>query len=127
MDYVNSGVLLLNLAKIRETGLFKKCRKMCQEEEMFMPDQSAINRLAVSKKIMPRKYNEQRKLHEDTVFQHFTTSFRFFPWFHTLTIKPWQIDRVHEELNITEYDDIFEEYKNIIQEIEKVGVMEELK
>lgn len=125
MDYINSGVLLLNLTKIKETGLFKKCRKMCQEEEMFMPDQSAINRLASSKKIVSRKYNEQRKVHKDTVFQHFTTSFRFFPWFHTLTIKPWQIDRMHEELNITEYDDILEEYKSIIKEIEKVTIMGE--
>ena len=92
---------------------------------MFMPDQSAINRLATSKKIVPRKYNEQRKLHKDTVFQHFTTSFRFFPWFHTLTIKPWQVDRVHEELKITEYDDIFKEYINILQYIKNMELVEE--
>ena len=110
LDYINSGVLLLNLAKIKETELFKKCRKMCIEKEMFMPDQSAINKLATGKKIVDRKYNEQRKLREDTIFQHFTTSFRFLPWFHALTIKPWQIDRVHNELKIYEYDDIFEEY-----------------
>lgn len=125
IDYINSGVLLLNLARIKQTELFKKCRKMCSEEEMFMPDQSAINRLAISKKIVPRKYNEQRKLHKDTVFQHFTTSFRFFPWFHTLTIKPWQIDRVHEELKITEYDDIFEEYINVTQNIKNMELVEE--
>ena len=109
-DYINSGVLLLNIAKIKETKLFKKCRKLCRDKEMFMPDQSAINKMAISKKIVPRKYNEQRKLHKDTVLQHFTTSFRFFPWFHALTIKPWNIDRVHKELKIDEYDDIFEEY-----------------
>ena len=112
-DYINSGVLLLNLAKIKETNLFQKCRKMCIEKEMFMPDQSAINKLATAKKIIPRKYNEQRKLHKDTIFQHFTTSFRFLPWFHSVTIKPWQIDKVHNELKIQEYDDIFEEYEKI--------------
>lgn len=117
LDYINSGVLLLNLRKIKETKLFKNCRKMCIEKEMFMPDQSAINKLATSKKIVDRKYNEQRKLREDTIFQHFTTSFRFLPWFHTLTIKPWQIDRVHKELKIHEYDDIFEEYIIIKQNI----------
>ncbi len=119
-DYINSGVLLLNLSKIRETGLFEKCRKMCEEEEMFMPDQSAINKLVTSKKIEDRKYNEQRKLHTDTIFQHFTTSFRFFPWFHALTIKPWDIERVHKELKIKEYDEIFEEYETIIQNIKLV-------
>lgn len=122
LDYINSGVLLLNLKRIKETGLFEKCRAMCIEKEMFMPDQSAINKLATSKKIIDRKYNEQRKLHKDTIFQHFTTSFRFLPWFHTFTIKPWQIDRVHKELKIYEYDNIFEEYKQIKQ---KIKIMEE--
>ena len=119
-DYINSGVLLLNLNKIRETKLFGKCRKMCRDEEMFMPDQSAINKISTSKKIVSRKYNEQRKLHKDTVFQHFTTSFRFFPWFHALTIKPWNIERVHNELKIREYDDIFAEYETMIKEMELV-------
>lgn len=120
MDYINSGVLLLNLAKIRETKLFERCREMCKNKEMFMPDQSAINKLATCKGINHRKYNEQRKLHKDTVFQHFTTSFRFFPWLHALTIKPWQIDRVHNELRIQEYDDIFEEYTSIKQNMNLV-------
>lgn len=114
-NYINSGVLLLNMAKIKETKLFEKCRKMCVEKKMFMPDQSAINKLVTLKKIAPRKYNEQRKMHKDTVLQHFTTSFRFFPWFHALTIKPWNIDRVHKELKIRDYDSIFEEYTNVIQ------------
>lgn len=119
-DYINSGVLLLNLEKIKETKLFKKCREMCKNEEMFMPDQSAINKVATLKNIQPRKYNEQRKLHKDTVFQHFTTSFRFFPWFHALTIKPWQIDKVHDKLKIQEYDDILEEYTTIIDDMKLV-------
>ncbi len=110
MDYLNSGVLLLNLKKIRETGLFARCRLRCAEKEMFMPDQSAINKLAVRKKICPRRYNEQRKLQKDTVFQHFTTSFRFFPWFHTVSAKPWQVDRMHEILKLHEYDALLEEY-----------------
>ncbi len=110
MDYVNSGVLLLNLDRIRETGLFARCRVLCRENKMFMPDQSAINKLAGGKKLCPAVYNEQRKLRKDTVFQHFTTSFRFFPWLHTLTVKPWQIQKVHETLKIYEYDDILEEY-----------------
>ena len=120
LDYINSGVLLLNLDKIKETKLFEKCRERCRNEEMFMPDQSAINKIATTKNIQSRKYNEQRRLHEDTVFQHFTTSFRFFPWLHTLTIKPWQIDRVHNELKINEYDDIFEEYTVMIKDMKLV-------
>ncbi len=117
-DYLNSGVLLLNMALIRQTGLFKKCRERCRTKKMFMPDQSSINKLAQSKKICARKYNEQKKLHKDTIIQHFTTTFRFIPWLHTLTVKPWQIERVHSELKLYEYDDILEEYKTIKARIE---------
>ena len=112
-DYVNSGVLLLNLSKIRQTGLFKNCRRMCTHKKMFMPDQSSLNKLAVSKKLLPRRYNEQRQLQEDTVFQHFTTTFRFFPWIHTVTVKPWQIERMHNLLNLHEYDALLEEYRRL--------------
>ncbi|MCD8088590.1 MAG: hypothetical protein LUE22_08465 [Oscillospiraceae bacterium] len=110
MDYLNSGVLLLNLKEIRKTGLFDKCRARCREKEMFMPDQSAINKLCVRKKICPRRFNEQRILRDDTVLQHFTTSFRFFPWFHILCVKPWQVEQVHEKLKLHEYDDLLQEF-----------------
>ena len=95
-NYINSGVLLLNLEKIRETKLFKKARQMCQNKRMFMPDQSSLNKLSVGKKIEKRKYNEQRKLKKDTVFQHFTTSFRLLPFFHKVTVKPWNIEKIYK-------------------------------
>lgn len=119
MDYLNSGVLLLNMRRIRESGLFKSCRRMCVSEKMFMPDQSAINKLANKKIIRDRRYNEQRRLHKNTVMQHFTTSFRLFPWFHSLTVKPWQIERVHEILKIFEYDGLFAQYRAAIEIIAK--------
>lgn len=118
-DYLNSGVLLLNMDKIRETGLFKNARKMCIEKKMFMPDQSALNKLCKFKKIMPRRYNEQRKLKEDTVLQHFTTSFRFFPWIRTVTVKPWQVEDMHKRLKNFEYDDILTEYLNEKENLNK--------
>jgi len=117
-DYINSGVLLLNLNKIKETGLFKKSRERCRKRNMLMPDQSALNKIAISKKFWPRQYNEQRKLHDDTVIQHFTTSFRLFPVFHTFTVKPWEIEKVHRKMHIYEYDDLFEEYLKVKDEME---------
>lgn len=114
-DYLNSGVLLLNLNEIRKTGLFQKCRVRCREKKMFMPDQSAINKLAVRKKILPRCFNEQRRLRPDTLLQHFTTSFRFFPWVHTVTVKPWDMDRMHSVLKLHEYDELFTAYTKEMQ------------
>lgn len=110
LDYLNSGVLLMNLDEIARTGLLARCREMCASEKMFMPDQSALNKLAVSKLIMPRCYNEQRKLQDDTVLQHFSTSFRVFPVPKVVTVKPWQPDRMHTVLKLHEYDDVLEAY-----------------
>ncbi len=112
-DYVNSGVLLLNLAEIRTTGLFAACRKRCAEQKLFMPDQSALNKLATVKILAPRRFNEQRKLHNSTVFQHFTTSFRLFPWIHTLTVKPWQVAAMHNQLHLHAYDDLLGDYQQL--------------
>ncbi len=119
-DYLNSGVLLLNMKKIRETGLFEKCRTRCREKEMFMPDQSAINKLSAHKKICERRYNEQRKLKDNTVLQHFTTSFRLIPWLHTVSVKPWEFERMHSVLKLHEYDGLFLEYEQFNHEIKKV-------
>lgn len=116
MDYLNSGVLLMNMTQIRRTGLLAKCRQLCREKKMFMPDQSAINKLAVSKAKLPRRYNDQRRLHGDTVLQHFTTHFRFFPYIRTVTVKPWQIDKMHSVLKLHEYDDLLKEFQSILHE-----------
>lgn len=112
-DYINSGVLLLNLPEIRRTKLFVKIRHLLQTRTVPMPDQSALNHFAKEKKIAPRCYNEQYKLKPDTVIQHFTTSFRFWPIFHTQTVKPWDVSRVHKVLKLHEYDDILTEYLDL--------------
>lgn len=109
-DYLNSGVLLMNMQNIRKSGLFQKCRDMCRDKKMFMPDQSALNKLAVKRKVSA-KYNAQGRIRSDTVFKHFTTFFRFFPYIRAVTIKPWHTDRLHNELKIFEFDDILEEYQ----------------
>lgn len=117
-DYINSGLLLLNMPRIKETSLFSKCRQLCREKKMFMPDQSALNKLSDFRGIAPRKFNEQRQLRGDTVFQHFTTSFRFWPTVHAVTVKPWDVSRVHSELGLHEYDDLLNRYETLIREME---------
>lgn len=112
-DYLNSGVLLLNMKEIKRTKLFARIRHRMQVKKMFFPDQTALNKLTAKKRIMPRKYNEQYRLQSDTIIQHFTTSFRFKPYFHTQTVKPWDVERVHSVLNLHEYDDILNEYLNL--------------
>jgi len=112
-NYINSGVLLLNMKRIRENGLFEKCRERCRSKKMFMPDQSALNKLSDSKMICEGKYNEQRKDREDTVFRHFTTSFRFFPYFRKISVKPWNVEGMHKVLRLYEYDPLLSEYNRL--------------
>lgn len=113
-DYLNSGVLLLNMKNIRKSNLFKKCRKRCAEKRTFMPDQTALNKFAVKLKVGGR-YNEQGSIKADTVFKHFTTFFKFFPYFRTVTVKPWQTEKLHNQLKIFEFDDIINECERIFE------------
>lgn len=116
LDYINSGMLLMNMCEIKKVHLLKQCRKLCTVHKMFLPDQGALNRLSIHKKIVSHKFNDQRRLHKNTVFQHFTTSFRLYPTVHTLTVKPWEIKKVHHVLHLHEYDDILNEYLSIKNE-----------
>ena len=109
-EYLNSGVLLMNLAAIRQSGLFERCRVLCRDKNMFLPDQAALNRLALKRKA-PRRFNEQAAIRSDTVFKHFSTYFSFFPTIHAVTIKPWQPDAMHDVLHIHEFDPLLTRYE----------------
>ena len=123
-NYLNSGVLLMNMKKIRQTKLLSKALKMCQKRKVFLPDQTAINKFAKKKKFLPSKYNEQKKLSSDTIIRHFSMTIKFFPKFRTQNIKPWHIDKVHNILKITEFDDVLDEYIKIISQ-DKISVLEQ--
>ena len=111
-DYLNSGVLLLNMKNIKENGTFEKCRRMCQSKKMFMPDQSAINKLAIKRKA-PKIYNEQKRTKPDTVFRHFTTYFSLFPYFHSVTVKPTNPQDLHKRLKCFKFDDIINDFERM--------------
>ena len=118
-DYLNSGVLLLNVRLIKESKLLEKCRERCRKKKMLLPDQAALNKYAKNKLIVNRKYNEQKQDTDDTVFRHFSTTFKFFPKFATQTIKPWHIEELHNVLNVYRIDDVLEEYQRIKKGINK--------
>lgn len=117
--YFNSGVMLMNLPEIRKTGLFEKARRACKTRKMDFPDQDALNYYAKKKKYLPSKYNDQRRLHKNTVLRHFCKSVRWLPFFHTVNVKPWQEKELHEIVKVYYIDDIIEEYKKCIEEFKK--------
>lgn len=114
-DYCNSGVLLLNLKKIRETGMFEKCRGLIRTRWFAMPDQSAIHRSATARYPLDRRFNEQRQISAETVIKHFNKGIIWFPFFHLYNIKQWQRAAVHKKLGITVFDEDYAFYDKFME------------
>ena len=110
-DYINAGMLLLNMKKIKETKLLEKARILIKNKKMLFADQDAIFWSTTKKKIVPRIYNEQSKFNKkDTIICHFSKRLMFRPYPHTENIKQWQIKEVHDVLKCYAFDSDLEEY-----------------
>ncbi len=118
--YCNSGVLLVNLDEIRRTNLFSNCRKLLRRRWFKMPDQSALHVLAKSRLYLPRRFNEQREIKEETVIKHFNKGIKFFPFFRIYNIKQWNRDAVHKKLKISVFDADYEYYDSYRKELEEI-------
>lgn len=116
INYINSGVLLLNLDKIKETKLLYNVRELVKVKKMAFPDQSALNKFKKYYLKVPSIYNNQGSFKENTVIKHFCKSIRFIPIYHTINIKQWEIDNVHKKLKIFAFDDIYQEYLELGEE-----------
>lgn len=112
--YTNSGVMLINVKKVRETGMMIKCRELIKTKWMKMPDQTALNKSVRYKKYIDGKFNEQRGIKPDTVVKHFCKGIKWTPFFHIYNIKQWEIDKVHK-LGIHDFDDIYEIYLDLVK------------
>lgn len=110
-DYINAGMLLMNMKKIKETKLLEKARHLIKTKKMLFADQDAIYRSTVKKLLLPRIYNEQSKFNKkDTVICHFCKRLLWRPYPHTENFKQWQIKEVHEVLKCHAFDEDLEEY-----------------
>lgn len=116
-NYMNSGVLLLNMKEIKQTKLFSRCIELLHVKKMMLPDQSAINKLVKRYKLLPSKFNEQHKLQPDTVVRHFSAIVKYFPFPHKCNIKPWHTDKLHKKYKCFEFDDIIEYWKKITNKV----------
>ena len=118
-DYINAGMLLLNMKKIKETGLLKKARELIKNKKLLFADQSAIYYSTVKKLLLPRIYNEQSKFNKkDTVICHFCKRLLWIPYPHTENYKQWQIEEVHKILKCYAFDKDLEEYIELKKQYE---------
>lgn len=109
-NYINAGVLLLNMHKIRETGLFSNARALLRRKKLLFADQSAIYRCTKRKLMLPQKFNDQKFLHKHTVVRHFSKRLFYLPYPHTANIKQWQLSAMYRAFGYHEFDDILYEY-----------------
>jgi lipopolysaccharide biosynthesis glycosyltransferase len=117
-DYMNSGVMLFNVPECVRSGMFAKAVKLCATRKMMLADQAALNKAIERRKLVARKYNEQEeRLRADTVLHHFSNNFKFWPYFRVQKVKPFEVEKVHKVLKITEYDDILEEYNKLKEKL----------
>lgn len=118
-NYINAGVLLFNLKKMKETGLLCKARDLIRTKKLVFADQSAIIRSTTKKKMLPQKFNDQKFLHKSTVVRHFSKRLFWLPYPHTDNIKQWHVSRVHKVFRYFEFDDILFEYIYLKRKFEK--------
>ncbi len=109
-NYINAGVLLFNMKKIRKTGLLEKSRKLIKEKKLVFADQSAVYRSTTKKKMLPQRFNDQKFLHKHTVVRHFSKRLFYLPYPHTDNIKQWRVSDIHRVFGYYVFDDIFYEY-----------------
>lgn len=118
-DYINAGMLLLNMKKIKETKLLEKARKLIKTRKLIFADQDAIYWSTKSKLLLPRIYNEQSKFNDpNTVICHFCKRLLWKPYPHTENYKQWNIEEVHNVLKCYAFDDDLYEYLKLKKEYE---------
>ena len=110
-DYINSGVLLLNLKRIKENKTFEKARELIRNKKMVCVDQDALFKSTTKKLILPRIYNEQIRFNKkDTIICHFCKRLLFYPYPRIENYKQWQVDKVHKVLKCHTFDKDLDEY-----------------
>ena len=118
-DYINAGMLLLNMNKIKETRLLEKARALIKTKKMLFADQDAIFRSTTKKLLLPRKYNEQSSFkRKDTVVCHFCKRLLLFPYPRIENYKQWNVEEVHSVLKCHNFDDDLIEYIELKRKFE---------
>ena len=109
-NYINAGVLLLNMKEIRKTGLFVKGRELLRTKKLLFADQDAIYKSTTKKLMLPQRYNDQKFLWKHTIIRHFSKRLFYLPYPHTENIKQWNVSKIHRVFKYDQFDDILFEY-----------------
>ena len=84
--FINAGVILFNMKKCKETGLFKKSRNEIRMHKLTFADESAIIRSTTYQLKISQRFNDQKFLYKGTVIRHFSKRLFWLPYPHTENI-----------------------------------------
>ena len=115
-NYFNAGVMYFNLKKIRETGLIERARKMLVNKKLYFSDQTVLNKFSKKVLLLPRRFNEQRAIREDTIIKHFCRGIKWLPFFKVYNYKQTEVNNVHNKLKIFQFDDLYAAYGELAKE-----------
>lgn len=108
--FMNAGVILFNIKKCKETGLFDKSRTEIKTHKLVFADESAIIRSTTKQLKVSQRFNDQKFLYKNTVIRHFSKRLFYTPYPHTENIKQWMWPKMMAKFKYTCFSDIIEEY-----------------
>lgn len=108
--FINAGVILFNVKKCRETGLFEKSRNEIKAHKLTFADESAIIRSTTKQLKISQRFNDQKFLYKKTVIRHFSKRLFWLPYPHTENIKQWHWAKMMCKFKYRCFEDVIEEY-----------------
>ncbi|MBQ7308470.1 MAG: lipopolysaccharide biosynthesis protein [Clostridia bacterium] len=110
VKYLNAGVMLLNMKKIKETNMLEKARQLIKTKKMTFADQDAVYYSTTKMLRLPQRFNDQRRVRKNTVIRHFAKRHLWLPHFRIVNIKQWDISNIHKEYKCYNFDEELYEY-----------------
>lgn len=108
--FMNAGVILFNMTKCKETGLFEKSRNEIKTHKLTFADESAIIRSTTKQLKISQRFNDQKFLYKDTVIRHFSKRLFYTPYPHTENIKQWNWSKMMAKFKYLNFADILEDF-----------------
>ena len=108
--FINAGVILFNMKKCKETGLFAKSREEIKAHKLTFADESAIIRSTTKQLKISQRFNDQKFLYKGTVIRHFSKRLFWTPYPHTENIKQWNWAKMMSKFKYMCFADILEDY-----------------
>ena len=108
--FINAGVMLFNMEKCRETGLFRKSRELIKTRKLLFADESALVRSTTKQLKISQRFNDQKFLYKKTVIRHFSKRLFWLPYPHVENIKQWNWAKMMAKFKYTCFKDVLEDY-----------------